>query len=55
MANSQTFLWSKETPGYICVGADYQVDLRIVDPDTCEEVRNVLQCSSTTLMTATEA
>lgn len=42
MANAPDVLYSKgDKPGYVCVAADFRVDLRIVDPETCEEVNTV--------------
>jgi len=29
-----------DKPGYVCCAADFRVDLRIVDPDTCEEMQD---------------
>ena len=39
MANPPEALYSKgDKAGYICVAADFKVDLRIVHPETHEEV-----------------
>ena len=33
----ETMISRGERPGYVCCAADWRVDLRIVDPETCEE------------------
>ena len=33
----ETMISKGEKPGYVCCAADWRVDLRIVDPETCEE------------------